>query len=155
LGTEPLRSKHLHFVGLEDEVLDAFGITNETLGRSDRPNPRNNFFQDRGAMRRGESWSGLPGLIEEDVAASVSAGPIRSRGQEMLSSADVAVGRLYRSLLRCVDAIEAGKPPPGQGVRVDWGRVVGTHGAVDNERPWRTLIPPYQLTAATADAQET
>ena len=154
LGAEPLRSKHLHFVGLEDEVLAAFGITNETLGRNDRPNPRNNFFQDRDAMRRGESWSGLPGLIEEDVAVSVSAGAIRSRGQEMLSSADVAVGRLYRSLLSCADAIEAGKAPPGQGVRIDWRGVVGTHGSVNSERPWRTLMPSHKVNAASTELQE-
>jgi hypothetical protein len=66
----------------------------------------------------------------------------------------VAVGRLYRSLLSCADAIEAGKAPPGQGVRVDWRYVVGTHGSVNSERPWRTLMPSHKVNAASTELQE-
>lgn len=154
LGEEPLRSAHLHFVGLEDGVLDAFGLTNSTLGRSDRPNPHNNFMQDRDAMRRGDSWSGLPGLIEEDVAVSVSAGPIRGRTKEMLSSADVAVVKLYRTLLGCVDAVEGGQPLPGQGVAVDWRNVVGSHGAVSTERPWRSMLTSCHSGTTSPELQE-
>jgi phthalate 4,5-dioxygenase oxygenase subunit len=155
LAEEPMRSKHLHFVGLTDEVLDGFGLTVDTLGRADRPNARNNFMQDRDAMRRGESWSGLPGLIEEDVAVSVSAGPIRSRAKEMLSSADLAVVRLYRALLACSDALESGQPLPGQGAPVDWARVVGTHGAVTPEHPWQGLVPSHLVTDVRPVLQET
>jgi phthalate 4,5-dioxygenase oxygenase subunit len=140
INREPLRKQHLEFVGLTPRVLDEFGLTDETLGRADRPNPRNNFMQDREAMRSGTSWSGMPGLIEEDVAASVSAGPIRDRSVELLSTADVGVSRLYRALLACADAVERGEPPLALQRDIDWSRVVGTHGVID-ERGWMALLP--------------
>ena len=139
LNREPLRSRHLEFIGLTPEVLDGFGLTDDTLGRADRPNPRNNFHQDREAMRAGKSWSGLPGLIEEDVAASVSAGPLRDRSHEMLSSADIGITRLYRTLLACADAVEQGRPPLGIERGVDWSQVQGLHGVLTSE-DWRDLI---------------
>ncbi len=139
LNREPLRSRHLGFIGLSPEVLDAFGLTDDTLGRADRPNPRNNFLQDREAMRRGESWSGLPGLIEEDVAASVSAGGVRDRADELLSGADIGIVRLYRALEACVDAVEAGRDPLGIAGGVDWSTVAGTHGVLGGP-DWRELL---------------
>jgi len=140
LDREPLRSRHLEFIGLTPQVLDAFGLTDETLGRSDRPGAHNNFLQDRAAMRRGESWSGLPGLIEEDVAASVSAGPLRERQDEVLSASDIGITRLYRALLACADAVERGKDPLGVNCGVEWRSVAGTHGVL-GERHWRELLP--------------
>jgi len=135
LNREPLRSRHLEFIGLSPAVLDGFGLTDATIGRADRPNAANNFHQDRAAMRRGESWSGLPGLIEEDVAASVSAGPVRERAAEMLSASDIGITRLYRTLLACADAAEQGAALPT--VRTT---AVGTHGVIDG-RDWRELLP--------------
>lgn len=140
LNREPLRSRHLEFIGLAPEVLEGFGLTDETLGRADRPGPHNNFLQDRDAMRRGESWSGLPGLIEEDVAASVSAGPLRDRANEVLSASDIGISRLYRALLACADAAVSGASPPGIGSGVDWSRVAGTNDVLDG-REWRELLP--------------
>jgi phenylpropionate dioxygenase-like ring-hydroxylating dioxygenase large terminal subunit len=140
INREPLRSRHLEFVGLAPRVLDEFGLTDETLGRADRPNRRNNFRQDREAMRTGASWSGLPGLIEEDVAASVSPGPVRDRAAEVLSTADVGVSRLYRALLACADAVERGEAPLALQGQIDWSQVVGTHGVI-GEAGWSALLP--------------
>lgn len=147
INLEPLRSRHLEFIGLTPRVLAEFGLTDDTIGHPAAPNPRNNFLQDRGAMRRGESWSGLPGLIEEDVAASVSAGPIRDRSKEVLAAADAGVGRLYRALRACADAAERGEAPPGVGRGIEWSAVVGTHGVLD-ERGWRALLPQADKAAA-------
>ena len=154
INEEPLRGKHLAFVGLTADKLDEFGITPQTLGRKDRPNPRNAFMQNREAMRSGASWSGLPGLIEEDVAVSVSAGPIRGRSNEMLSSADLAVSRIYRVLLRCADAVAQGLAPVGLERHIDWSKVVGAHGDVTPQRPWQALVPARPQ-PASAEAQQT
>jgi phthalate 4,5-dioxygenase oxygenase subunit len=140
INREPLRTKHLEFLGLEPQVLDAFGLTDGSFGRVDRPNLHNHFLQDRKAMREGRSWSGLPGLIEEDVAAAASGGSLRDRREEVLSTADIGISRLYRSLLACADAVEQGAQPPGLGKSIDWSTVVGTHGAIDG-RTWRDLLP--------------
>lgn len=140
LNREPLRSRHLKFIGLTPEVLEGFGLTDETLGSADKPGPRNNFRQDREAMRKAESWSGLPGLIEEDVAASVSAGPLRDRASEVLSSSDIGISRLYRALLACADAAEKGEDPLGIQRGIDWSRVAGINDVLDG-REWRELLP--------------
>jgi phthalate 4,5-dioxygenase oxygenase subunit len=142
INREPLRSRQLEFVGLTPQILDGFGLTDATLGRADRPNPRNHFMQDRAAMRERGSWSGMPGLIEEDVAVSVSAGPLRDRSQEMLSSADIGMVRLYRALLACADAAQNRQPPLGISRDIDWSRVVGVNGVL-NGRGWRDLVPAY------------
>jgi phenylpropionate dioxygenase-like ring-hydroxylating dioxygenase large terminal subunit len=139
LNREPLRSRHLEFIGLTPVVLDDFGLTDETLGREDRPNPRNNFQQDREAMRQGKSWSGLPGLIEEDVAACVSSGVMRDRSREMLSTADVGIAHLYRTLLACADSVKQGKSPVGVDRGVDWSQVRGTQGVLGGD-DWRELL---------------
>jgi hypothetical protein len=78
-------------------------------------------------------------LIEEDVAASVSAGSIRDRNHEMLSIADVGITRLYRTLLSCADAVEQGKPPLGIDRGIDWSQVQGMH-CVLGSSDWRDLI---------------
>jgi phthalate 4,5-dioxygenase len=134
LNAEPLRSRHTGFVGLTGEVLDGFGLTPATLGLPGRPSPANNFLQDRAAMRAGTSFSGLPGLIEEDVAVTVSAGLIRDRSREVLSTADVAIVRLYRSLLRAAAAVDEPLPP------VDWARVAGTQAKLAPGQDWRDLL---------------
>jgi hypothetical protein len=145
LNREPLRTRHLEFIGLSPVVLDAFGLTDDTIGRPDRPNVANNHFQDRVAMRRGESWSGLPGLIEEDVAVSVSSGPIRERAHEVLSVSDVGISRLYRCLLACVAAAERGDAPAG--IHFDPATVIATHGVIDG-RGWQDLLTQSPKTAA-------
>lgn len=147
LNREPLRSRHLGFIGLTPGVLADFGLTDDTIGRPEVPNPRNNFHQDRAAMRRGDSWSGLPGLIEEDVAASVSAGSIRDRSVEILSTADVGVARLYRALDACINAVESGAAPLGVGRAINWNTVVGIHGTLD-ARGWQALLPKTDEVAA-------
>jgi phenylpropionate dioxygenase-like ring-hydroxylating dioxygenase large terminal subunit len=139
LNVEPLRTKHLQFVGLTPDVLTHFGITPETLGQPGTPSPANNFLQDRAAMREGRSFSGLPGLIEEDVAVCVSSGTLRDRTREVLSTADVAIRKLYIALLRAID-----EPIP----TVDYSKVAGASARLDRATDWRTLIRTKETIAA-------
>lgn len=121
LGKDPMRGEHLRFIGLDPASLDRIGV--RTPGDPRAPGPGNHFHQDRDAMKRGESFSGLPGLIAEDVIVSVASGRLRDRGSERLSTADLAVGHLYRTLQAVADAGEADRDPPG--IAVD----PGTDGA--------------------------
>jgi phenylpropionate dioxygenase-like ring-hydroxylating dioxygenase large terminal subunit len=111
LGEEPMRNEHLCFIGLDPDSLERIGVREPNDPRA--PNPRNGYYQDRDAMRRGETFSGLPGLIAEDVIVSAASRPIRDRSAEMLSVADLAVTQLYRTLQAVAQAGDAGKPPPG------------------------------------------
>src|SRR3546814_10275695 len=80
-------------------------MTRATGVSPDRPRRENNFLQDRDAMRRGH-FTGFPNFTQEDAAVSTSGGPIRDRSREMLSHADVAIARLYRSLLKSAQRSE-------------------------------------------------
>ena len=103
-------------------------------------------------MRRGERFSGMPGIVADDVAVSVSAGPLRDRSHETLSSADVAVNRLYRVLLRCARQVQRGDAPVGLDAKVDLSAVIGAHGAVSAQQPWQQLVPNHVSTSAQAHA---
>ena len=131
INREPLRSRHLGFIGLLPEVLTKFGLTPETLGAPGSPGPANNFLQDRAAMRAGTSFSGMPGLIEEDVAATVSSGPLRDRSREVLCTADVAIRKLYNALLRAMD-----EPVPA----IDYEAIAGTRAKLPAGADWRDLL---------------
>ena len=99
-------------------------------------------------MRSGESFTGVAGLIEEDLVVSVSAGPIRDRSREMLSSADLAVGLLYRVLLKCARAVATDDVLPG--AHFDAQRIRGTQGVLQADESWRHLVPHHR--AGHADA---
>src|SRR3546814_466434 len=146
LGLEPLRSQQLSFVGLDEETLVHFGMTRATSVSPDRPRRENNFLQDRDAMRRGH-FTGFPNFTQEDAAVSMSGGPIRDRSREMLSHADVAIARLYRSLLKSAQRAAAGQKPVG--VHVDAATINGASGSLKDGEDWRGLIP-YAVPAATA-----
>jgi nitrite reductase/ring-hydroxylating ferredoxin subunit len=147
LGEEPLRSEHLKFVGLDDEMMDQFGVSAKTHQGPQKPSRGNRFHQDRTAMENG-SFSGLEGIIEEDVAVTVSAGPLRDRSKEMLSSADVAVNRLYRTLLSRVRAVQSGGAPAGLSTNV--ANVTAFQRRMPPGATWRSLLPTPK---GTRDAQ--
>lgn len=149
INLEPLRSKQLEFLGLTDHTLEHFGITGETIDRPGNPGPANNFRQDRAAMRAG-SWSGMPGLVEEDIAVTVSAGPIRDRSRELLVAADVAVNRLYRTLLGAVDEL---RPEPVADIA--WHVIGGMQADIRPGDDWREMVPGLQIASAQAKQRHT
>jgi hypothetical protein len=142
IGEEPLRTEHLKFIGLDPQTARAYGLTSDVDNSENGPSRTNRFHQDRDAMRRRDSFSGLPGLIEEDVAVSVSAGAIRDRAREMLSVSDVAVGRLYKVLLKCARQAEEGGDAIG--TQLDAAHIVGTHGELEHGKNWRSLVPQHR-----------
>lgn len=148
-GEEPLRSQQLSFVGLDDETLAEFGMTRETSADPDRPQRGNNFLQDREAMRRGH-FTGFPNFTQEDAAVSMSGGPIRDRTKEMLCHADIAITRLYRSLMKCAHQAAAGQEPVG--VHADVSTIVGACGALKDGDDWRALVS-YELPQPKAAAR--
>jgi phthalate 4,5-dioxygenase oxygenase subunit len=147
VGEEPLRSETLRFVGLDAESMTAYGIAPDSAAE-DRPSRHNRFHQDRTAVQQGRSFSGIAGLIEEDVAVSVSSGPIRDRTVEMLSVADIAIGRLHRVFVESVRRLAAGEVPIGLTSGTEPGRARGTSGQLTPGGNWRTLVPEHRRTAA-------
>ena len=94
------------------------------------------FGQDRARMT--EDWSGIKGVVMEDMAMSMSQGAIADRSKEHLVPADQAVVRCRRQLLESAKRVAAGGDPIG--VEVD----VSTTRAIDATVPgnvrWQDLV---------------
>jgi phthalate 4,5-dioxygenase oxygenase subunit len=147
IGEEPLRSDQLKFIGLDVPTASGYGLQGAA---STKPSRTNRYLQDREAMRNGLSFSGMPGLVEEDIAASVSAGPVRDRSREALALSDAAVNRLYRVLIKCAKAEERGQDPIG--VYEDVSQVRGTIGRLQKGGNWRSLVPAHLSRSSTSPA---
>ena len=143
MNEEPLRSQQLKFVGLDAATLDAFGISRRTASQPGAPALANRFGQNREGMRAGRTFSGLPGIIAEDMAVSVSSGHIRDRSHERLSTADAAIQRLYRTLLGLARSVEHGETPIGLAPDVVDERIAGVHGMLAPDQPWQSLTPGH------------
>ncbi|PYR75700.1 MAG: (2Fe-2S)-binding protein [Acidobacteria bacterium] len=74
----------------------------------------NDHLLDRERAGRGESYTGLPGLVAEDHAVTESMGSICDRSQEHLGTSDVMIIRTRLRLIRAAQALRTtGEIPPG------------------------------------------
>jgi phthalate 4,5-dioxygenase oxygenase subunit len=150
IGEEPLRGEQLKFVGLDDDALTRHGMTPATASTVLRPSRENRWHQNRELLRAGH-FTGIHNFTQEDVAVTVSGGALRDRSKEMLSVADLAIGRLYRVLLNTVKRVANGQAP----IAVD-ANVRTIRGANGNLSPgvhWHTLVPSHRV-QRSSDATE-
>jgi phthalate 4,5-dioxygenase oxygenase subunit len=82
-------------------------------------------------------------FVTEDAICVVTSGGdgIRDRSVERLSTADLAIGHIYRSLLRSARQVLQGKEPVGYGI--DVRHVKGAHASLDPGTDWRSLVPEH------------
>ena len=74
----------------------------------------NDFLRDYEAQKRWDSYSGIPGIRQQDMAVTESMGPIYKRWQEHLGTTDVMIIRTRRRLIQAAKALEEkGVLPPG------------------------------------------
>ncbi len=66
------------------------------------------YGQDREAMARGESWTGIPGVILEDYGVTEGI-PIVDRTKEFIGSGDVGIVKLRRDLLSRISVYASGE----------------------------------------------
>jgi len=151
MGEDPERSNQLKFIGLDPEALRDFALTFDTLNDPDRPGVRNNFKQDREAMRSGRSFSGLHSFTQEDAAVIMSSGPLKDRTKELLCPADAAIVRLYRTLLDIANSARDGRDPIG--LQADTMQVFGTQGRIARSQNWRSLVPTHRSARRAAAGQ--
>ena len=91
-------------------------------------------------MRAGRTFSGLPNLIQEDVVVSVSGGAIRDRSRETLSAADIAIARMYRTLLEGAQRVRSGGDPTGFTPDIDTRRIRGANARLAPGQKWQSLV---------------
>ena len=100
----------------------------------------NGWLQDREAMARGGSYSGLGGLTLEDVVIGESQGPIRSRAREHLGPLDVAIAHLRHIYLDEIEKLRNGGDPQ---LGSDPAVLVGLRsrtGLVETDRRWSEIM---------------
>jgi phthalate 4,5-dioxygenase len=142
IGEEPLRGEQLKFVGLDDEALARHGMTPATVDTALRPSRENRWHQDRELLKRGH-FTGLYSFTQEDMAVAVSGGGIRDRSKEMLSVSDLAIGRLYRTLLSTAKRVANGQAPIA--VDANTRAIVGASGTLPAGVDWHTLVPTHRV----------
>jgi len=76
--------------------------------------PENRYLQDRGAIKRGESYGGM-GLHfpSQDAFAIETQGPIQDRTREHLGSSDVVIIEVRKALMKAVKQMQEGGEAPG------------------------------------------
>jgi phthalate 4,5-dioxygenase len=75
-------------------------------------NRDNDYLIDRALQRSGQSYTGIRGIREEDLAVQESMGPICDRTTEHLGSADLAVIAMRRRMLEAIASLlEHGEIP--------------------------------------------
>jgi phenylpropionate dioxygenase-like ring-hydroxylating dioxygenase large terminal subunit len=77
-------------------------------------NLQNDFKIDREAQKRGDSYTGIPGIRQQDMAMTETMGPIMDRTNEHLGTTDQMIIRSRRRYIAAAKALqEQGVTPPG------------------------------------------
>lgn len=125
----------------EEQLRDQVGAM---WGRDILPNldgarsEANTWGQDRHAMANG-SWSGIKGIMNEDIACQESMGPIYDRTREHLGAADRAVIHMRRLMLQAAKDLAAGNAPLGNGRDFEYAALTAEDGLVSTEHPWQAV----------------
>lgn len=97
----------------------------------------NNYLQDRAAMADGRSFTGIHGLMTQDMAMQETMGPIVDRSREHLGTSDVAIIKYRRVLLDALRAFQAGSPPLGLTPDVDPAGILSVESVISKEQSWQ------------------
>src|SRR5207248_3152638 len=74
----------------------------------------NDYLIDRQAQRSMHSFTGIPGIRQQDMAVTESMGPIYDRESEHLGTTDALIIRTRRRMIAATRALEEqGRVPPG------------------------------------------
>lgn len=100
----------------------------------------NNYLQDRELMKDGSSFTGIPGIPNQDIAMWESMGGIADRTQERLGASDIAIVQFRRIMLNAVKAFQENGSVIGHTEpRLPQAKLCSYQGVVEKTVPWRTL----------------
>lgn len=122
--------------GLDEAALSIFGLGRDFNGAPGTATRANHFLQDREAMRRGDTYSGLMNFVPEDAAVVASAGGIYDRQWENLVPSDLAIVKMRRLLLGTADRVQRGEEPIGIHHTENPN---GVEGTIEAGTPWQSL----------------
>jgi phthalate 4,5-dioxygenase oxygenase subunit len=102
-------------------------------------NEDNGWNQDRAAMKSGESWCGIEGFANQDIACQESMGPIVDRTREHLGTSDVAIIRMRRRMLEAVERFQNGEPLIGHDPSIPYDRLRSEQKILPIDAPWQQV----------------
>ena len=119
-------------VGMLDYDVDNFA---PIRGSADQ-----HWGQNRAAMHNGH-FSGFAGNhFVEDTTVQVSMGAIVDRNKEFLTSSDLAIVQVRRTLLAAVRGYLEGKPPLGTGPDAALGEIQSRSKVLEEGEDWRAAV---------------
>ena len=95
---------------------DGHGVHSRNIPGTYRPmeNKDVDYLMDRAAQKRGETFSGVRGIAQQDASLQESMGPIVNREKERLVSSDTGIIKARQKLRKAVEALrDDGVTPPG------------------------------------------
>jgi phthalate 4,5-dioxygenase oxygenase subunit len=100
----------------------------------------NLWLQDRAAMERGESITGITGVTTQDIVMQESMGPIYDRTKEHLGASDAALIRMRRVMLESVRRFMAdGTAPIGLGEAIEYSAIHARERMIPIDLPWQRI----------------
>jgi phthalate 4,5-dioxygenase len=99
----------------------------------------NQWLQDRAAMSAGTSFSGVYGIMNEDIAVQESMGPIYDRSREHLGTADRALIHFRRIMLRAARDFANGGAVLGQAQPVSYADLRAEDRVMSIDEPWERV----------------
>jgi phthalate 4,5-dioxygenase len=145
-------SSYFHFIAWQEGDQDGIDtdswrkfcvlVPGDDVDKDFRPIKRhahNNYLQDRSLMAEG-SFTGIPGIPNQDIAMWESMGPIADRTQERLGASDIAIVQFRRLMLDAVQGFEADGEVLGLAEpHLPQAALRSYQGVVAKSVPWRTL----------------
>jgi phthalate 4,5-dioxygenase oxygenase subunit len=99
----------------------------------------NNYLQDRKSMRT-DSWTGVPGIPNQDIVMWETMGPFADRSRDRLGASDVAIIAFRRQMLQAAKTMQAGGPAIATGKgRTPHASLRSFEGIVPKNTDWRML----------------
>jgi phenylpropionate dioxygenase-like ring-hydroxylating dioxygenase large terminal subunit len=95
---------------------DGHGVHSRNIPGTYRPeeNKDVDYLMDRAAQKRGETFSGVRGIAQQDASLQESMGPIVDRTKERLVSSDTGIIKARQKLRKAVEALRDERvTPPG------------------------------------------
>jgi phthalate 4,5-dioxygenase len=103
--------------------------------------PENDYLIDR-QRQRTVSYTGILGVVEQDLAVTESMGAIYDRSKERLGTTDLAIIRMRQQLINAAVALQQGIEPPGLDPTFTWREVHSSERILAPGEHWHTMATP-------------
>jgi phthalate 4,5-dioxygenase len=129
------------------------GVSGQIAATQARPNgvqerlvlPENDYLIDREAQRS-LSYTGIKGVVQQDLAVTESMGSIFNREQERLGTTDTAIIHMRQQLIRAARSLEDGVEPPGVDPTYPYHLIRSAEKILAPGESWRSLGTPADET---------